>query len=334
MDILIKSFNRPYYLARCIQSIYDNVLDEALSITVLDDGTPEKYLQKIRFKYPDVTILLSDFYIDKSESIEKENYAEFSGIPIDLWLEAARNASDYFLLLEDDIWFTQKINLRQINEIMVQNKIYFLKLFWLNNPKLIYGKTKKIVDQVLIYQPLVFTKNSLLHRLIFGITRFGNRKVMQLLNLYSEERALNYYSIYGVAGAIFKKEYFLSLWNSHNNLVDENLQIINAVMFWSQNPEMQFARTEIEYLATGFSSSATNKFFNPDHFDVFAFNKILNDAWLVDEINVFDNLPDDLNDLKIKEILLKSKHKNAKMEDWVKWVAIFKKQFQDIGCRI
>jgi hypothetical protein len=334
MDILIKSFNRPYYLARCIQSIYDNVLDEALSITVLDDGTPKKYLQKIKFKYPDVKILLSDFYQVKSESIGKENYTEISGIPIDFWLDAARNASDYFLLLEDDIWFTQKINLRETNEIMIQDNIYFLKLFWLNNQKLIYGKTKKVKNQMLVYEPSVFAKNPLLHRLIFGITRFGNRKMMQLLNLYSEDRALNYYSIYGVAGAIFKKEYFLNLWHDHKNLVDENLQIINAVKFWSQNPEMQFARTTSEYLATGFSSSATNKFFNPNQFDVFAFNKLLNDAWLADEIDVFDNLPDDLNDLKVKEILLKSKHKNVKMEDWVKWVDIFKKQFQDIGCKI
>lgn len=334
MDILIKSFNRPYYLARCIQSIYDNVLDNEISITVLDDGTPEKYLKKIKTKFPDVVILKSNFYKQKSEAIEKEIHLEISEIPIDLWLEATRNASEYFMLLEDDIWFTQKINLRQTREIIVQNNIYFLKLFWLNNAKLIHGATKKIEDHLLIYQPSVFTKNPFLHRLIFGITRFGNRKVMQLLDLYSDERALNYYSIYGVAGAVFKKDYFLSLWSNHKNLVDENLQIRNAVAFWNQNPEMQFARTTSEYVATGFSSSATNKFFNKNYFDVFAFNKILNEAWLNDEIDVLENLPQDLNDVLIKNILIKKEHQNANVNDWLLWVERFKKQFRDIGCNI
>lgn len=334
MDILIKSFNRPYYLARCIQSIYDNVLDNEISITVLDDGTPKKYLQKISANFPEVIIVKSKFYKQKSEAIEKEIHLEISEIPIDLWLNAAEKASEYFMLLEDDIWFTQKINLKQTKEILVHDNIYFLKLFWLNNPKLIHGITKKIEDYVLIYQPSVFTKNPFLHRLIFGITRFGNREVMKLLKLYSEDRVLRYYSIYGVAGAVFKKEYFLSLWNNHKNVVDENLQLRNAVKFWNQHPEIQFARTTSEYVATGFSSSATNKFFNPENFDLFAFNKIMNDAWFNDEIDVLDNLPEDLNPLKIEEILLNRAHQNASSKDWLNWAGFFKKQFQDIGCKI
>jgi len=47
IDILIKSFNRPYYLDRCLYSIYKFVKKTDFNIVVLDDGTPEKYLQKI-----------------------------------------------------------------------------------------------------------------------------------------------------------------------------------------------------------------------------------------------------------------------------------------------
>jgi len=43
--IIIKSFNRPYYLDRCLQSIYKFVKGN-FKIIVLDDGTPGKYLNK------------------------------------------------------------------------------------------------------------------------------------------------------------------------------------------------------------------------------------------------------------------------------------------------
>lgn len=334
MDILIKSFNRPYYLARCIQSIYDNVLDEKIAIVILDDGTPLKYLAKIQANYPDVQFKKSAFYQEKSRKIETEQDLDISEIPVTLWLEAARNASDYFLLLEDDIWLTKKINLKETQMILESDQIYFLKLFWLTNSKLIHGTTKKVLDFITIFEPLVFTKNPYLHRLIFGITRFGNRKIMKFLKLYSNEKALNYYSMYGVAGAVFSKKYFLSLWENHKNVVDENLQLKNAVKFWHRNPEMKFARTTIEYAATGFSSSATNKSFNPENFDVFTFNKLVNEAWFNDELDVMKNLPEDLDASEINNLLMSKKHAKATLNDWRIWVTTFKKQFQDIGCSI
>ena len=67
MDLLIKSFNRPYYLDRCIQSIYLNIHDNNFNIIVLDDGTPKKYLDKLLEKFPSITILKSDLYFEKSK---------------------------------------------------------------------------------------------------------------------------------------------------------------------------------------------------------------------------------------------------------------------------
>ena len=55
-DIFIKSFNRAFDLDRCISSIYQNVSGD-FRIKVLDDGTPKKYLDKIRKKYPDIPIM-------------------------------------------------------------------------------------------------------------------------------------------------------------------------------------------------------------------------------------------------------------------------------------
>lgn len=334
MDILIKSFNRPYYLERCIQSIYNNITDAKLSIKVLDDGTPEKYLEKIKKKFPDIQILRSQFYVEKSTAIENDTPLETTNIPIDLWMNTAKNASDYFLLLEDDIWFKEKMNLQESQQTLIAENIYSLKLLWLNNPILVSGKTLKTLDNITVYKPNVFARNPFVHRLIFGMKRYNLPGIMRFLTLYSDERALRYYSIYGVAGAIFKKEYFLNLWNKHQNHVDENLQLKNAVKFWHQNPKIHFARTNEEFVATGYVSSATNKNYEAGNFDVFSFNKILNKAWYTDEFKANDNLPTDFDMKKIENILLKENNSKAQVLDWKQWVVSFKKQSQDFGCNI
>jgi hypothetical protein len=43
MDIFIKYFNRPFYLDRCIQSVFQDVVRD-FCVTVLRDGTRVKYL--------------------------------------------------------------------------------------------------------------------------------------------------------------------------------------------------------------------------------------------------------------------------------------------------
>lgn len=334
MDILIKSFNRPYYLDRCIQSIYKNVVDSTISITVLDDGTPSRYLKKLQSKFPEIKIITSDLYDEKSINIEQDLSADNKEIPIKMWIEAAENSSDYFVLLEDDIWFTKEINLEETKVVLKEKNVSLVKLFWLNNPKLIHGKNSETCNNITIYDPMVFTKNPLLHRIIFGMKRFNIPKLMQFLNLYSEEKAMHYYSIYGVAGAIFRKEYFLSLWQNHHKEVDENIQLKNAVQFWSKNPGIQFARSKVEFAATGFSSSATNKKYDTGDFDVFIFNKILNEAWLGDEFNSMDDFPNDLSSSNVSKILANANDPKAQVEDWKKWVNCFKRQFQEIGCNI
>ena len=61
VTILIKSFNRSYYLDRCLQSIARHVKGD-YQIIVLDDGTPKKYLSRLTEKHPHITIKDFSFY--------------------------------------------------------------------------------------------------------------------------------------------------------------------------------------------------------------------------------------------------------------------------------
>src|SRR5690606_695567 len=134
ITVLIKSFNRAFYLERCLQSIFKFV-DNNLKIKVLDDGTPEKYLNKIQTKYPEVEILKSKNYNQKSELITEKKEINGFEIPTDLWKSAVKNSSEFVLVIEDDVWFTEKTDLNQIISGMKSHNIDLVKLGWLGNYK-------------------------------------------------------------------------------------------------------------------------------------------------------------------------------------------------------
>lgn len=331
---MIKSFNRPYYLDRCLFSIQNYLKGFDGKIIVLDDGTPEKYLNRITEKYPFVIIKKSGYYKVKSEAIEFRKPIPFNKIPIDLWLEAAKESSDYFLLLEDDIWFTSEVNCQDLKDFVANENAELFKLFWLGNDKLISGLEIKNEKGYVLYQPEIFTLNPLLYRLIFKMTRFKIRSVMTMLGLYSKERELQYYSVYSVAGAVFHKEYFLRLWVGHDNFVDEKLQIWNAVKFLSQKPLSKFGRTQKEVLKTGFATSATN--FHKDYdaeVDMFEVNFVLNEAWYSGGFKTTENLVKDLQMDSIESLLEKGMT-GSKAGNWKRWSAKFKEQYKAIGCKI
>lgn len=334
MDILIKSFNRPYYLDRCIQSVYRHCIGEELQIKVLDDGTPQIYLEIIQKKFPKIKIYKSEFYHQKVVFTEKGERPEIQNIPIDLWIKVAAESSQNFILLEDDIWFKETINIQELQSTIDQKNLAFVKLFWLGNPILIQEKSSEIKNNLRIFQADLFVNNPILYNFIFyKFNRFKIRKTLQTLKIHTRRRHLAYYSIYSVAGVVFNKDYFAALWNSHKNEVDEFLQLYNAVNYKFKNKKVAFARTENEVVKTGFSSSATNQFKNYDdvNVDMFRFNKIINEAWFNGDFDAMSNFPADFQQEAILEIL---KTSEISSEEWQKWVSKFKSQFKAFGCEI
>jgi hypothetical protein len=337
MDLLIKSFNRPYYLDRCIQSIYLNVYDKDYNIIVLDDGTPQKYLDKLIDKYPAIKILKSDLYSEKSKSIENGDSNINPKIPINLWIDAAENASNYFLLIEDDFWFTNPIHLKKIRLNLESDKIKMLKLCWLGNSKLLPKKSLIFNEEYSIFTPDLYTTNPFLFNFIFRFHRFKIRKILTFLNIYSSDRLLEYYTVYATSGAIFKKKYFLKLWKNHLNKVDEGLQLSNAVKFINRKKKSQyFGFTNTELMKTGFLSSASNqsKKYENINLDLFVLNKIINDAWFEGIFDPMENYPKDLNSNKIEALLDSLNLPKASSSDWKKWVYEFKNQYLSFGCNI
>lgn len=330
MDIFIKSFNRVYYLDRCLHSLSIYLKNFEGKIIILDDGTPQKYLDAILEKYSNVIINKSEHYEIKSKLLENQNYNLPQIIPSKLWFESVSNASDYFIILEDDMWFTSEIDCKQIEELCKQKNIALIKMLWIGNTKIL---GEEIIDSNVffeLYKPKIQYYNPTIFKLIFAKYNPIWRKILKAFNIYSKNKELGYYSIYSVAGAIFKKEYFIAIWKNSTDKIDEKMQLYNALQF-IENETVKFAKSTTEKLKTGFISSAFEKK-KFSEFSVHDFNFTLNENWLKNPEFFCKNFEFDLNKNEIKAILVTENKSDLYIEQWENWVLNFKESYRNIGC--
>lgn len=332
MDLIIKSYNRPYYLDRCLFSIQKFLTGFSGTITVIDDGTPGRYLQKIQQKYPHVKIRKTAYFSQKVAASTAGKEPNTNAIPAMDWVKTIQEASDYFMLLEDDMWFTQPLHCPELENELLKEQPIMLKLFWLGNPVLISGVTQRQNKIVLTYKPKLTTTNLFAYKLLFKTDRFKIRKVFSFLGWYSFQKEIAYYSLYSVAGAVFKKEYYLALWDNHGEEVNEGHQLCNAIRYFNQNAPLVYARTKHEVIRTGFSSSATTKLQVSD-FSMPSLNAVLNQAWFEEQLISTEDLQHDMAAQLIEPILLKEPNGTVMVEKWQHWVTAFKKQFSSFGCQ-
>lgn len=330
MDILIKSYNRPYYLDRCLHSI-QHLVTGFDRVILLEDGTPEKYLKKILAKYPMVEVMYSRAYEIKALAASEGKDPHNKDIPAPLWVKGAQQVSDYFVLLEDDMWFTQKVDLQLLEQEMQANEVWMTKLFWLGNPRLMQHKSLQHLKILDLLEPKLTSKKPIWYYLNYY--RFQRLHwCKKQMGWYNENDKLAYYTIYGVAGMVFKQSYFLQLWEPTQRRVNENQQLLNAVHAWkSSNYQGKFAKTHTEVIQTGFISAATSN--DKEHYkntlDVHAWNHFLNQLWFQGEWDILENFPQDYSVKYIANQLLQ--HDNH-FANWENWHAEFVDLYRKIGC--
>lgn len=339
ITIIVKSFNRPYYLDRCLKSIYQNVKGE-FEIKVLDDGTPKQYLEVIQSKYPNVNIFISNQYLEKIQAIEDNilNGKKIDGftIPTDLWYHEVKTSSDYVLVTEDDVWFTKFINIDEVVREMKSFSIPLLKLGWLGN----YSDDKNLIidklsDHLNKTQPKkLFTSNKFVMDM-FMYNKYKFFTVLYKLGLVDNKTKRKYWSLNSILMGLYQKEYWLSIWEDAKGKVDEKQQLRNAAAWYHKNKKVIFARANQEVLKTTFKSSATGSYHEyGNHFDVNRMNFILNEAWLKGEFDVMENYPKDFSDDYIKTFLDRENHVDAQYSAWFQWAEKFRQQYRNLGAEV
>jgi glycosyltransferase involved in cell wall biosynthesis len=335
MDIVIKSFNRPYYLERCLRSIERYVIGTS-KIRVLDDGTSSEYLSRIKELFPHVEIAYSPRYEQKVAALRSHvaGDRQFNEgiIPIAFWKAQIANCSDVFLLLEDDIWLTEPLDLEYMAQQMRQHQLATIKLSWLGNPRLVPGQRvplanniEELVPEIPLATQLIFLNRLRVRSILFrlGLLRFFKPDLEYQLPLYA---------LYSVAAAFFNKNYWLYLWEDSQTSIDEAEQLRRAVQ-WRRMHQPRFAKTQREMTKTSFTTSATNMFPGVD-LDIFRFNYHLNEAWLRGDLDVMQAFPRDLPEEYLRPLLEKTNDPRTTYPEWQRWTTSFKEQYQQLGCEV
>lgn len=340
VTIIIKSFNRAFYLDRCLQSIFDNAKGE-YDIKILDDGTPHPYLDQILRKYPIVNIIKSNQYPQKIEAIEcnLQEGKKIDGftIPTEMWYREVQSASDYVLVIEDDVWLTTEVNFDELIRQMRQYNIPLLRLGWLGNyTEDEYCDIQKINNDISFVKPKkLFTGNKMVMD-FFMYNKYKFFTILYKLGIVDNGTKLKYWTINSILMGLYRKDYWLAIWADAQGKVDEKQQLRNAAVWYHNHKEVNFARSNEESLKTTFKSSATGSYheFLENKFDANRMNYILNEAWYHNQFDVMENYPKDFSDAYIKKFLDGANHHAARYTDWYIWAEQFREQYRNLGANV
>ena len=256
MDIIIKSFNRPYYLDRCLLSI-NHHMSGVDAITVLDDGTPLKFLDEIKRRHPRIEVRLSVNHARKAREIEawpdrpECRDAKKSVVPWELWTEAVWRASEYFVLLEDDEWCVEGIDLRGLERVVRVNHIDIVRLTQTQSPVFNPGKNNSIGAGVAVLHPW-YLANRTTARLYWCFLRnkYKLASALRRLGVSTQQWKLNAWALYAVCGAIFRKAYWLHTCRDMKADINEKQQLQNAAEWAVRHPDARFGITTVDKIRT------------------------------------------------------------------------------------
>jgi hypothetical protein len=334
MDVFIKSFNRPYYLERCLRSIAMHVTG-VNRIIVLDDGTPSHYLEKIKALFPLVTIHQSEGSKKKQDAIQQHlsgnlPYA-LKNIPARFWWDNIAKASDFFFLLEEDAWITQPIDLVEIEKVMQRDSLVTTKLFWCGNENLIRGKKRKINQDIEEIIPQLPFRNPIIGSLLLR-DKFKVKTLLTKLGILRHGWMAPFYSLYTVSSSVYQKAYWLTIFTGASEKIDEGDQLFHALKWHRHHRDTRFAKSSVQRVNTSYITSAANAF-KSISFDFIRFNYRMNEAWFESRLESMQDFPQDFSPSYLSQFL-DGNDVHCNRDLWVKWIAVFKGQFIKSGCVI
>lgn len=337
MDILIKSLNRSFYLDRCLLSIY-KFTKGVENITVVDDGTPKKYLDKIKTNFPNVKIITSSNYEIKSKLLEIGEEINGYIIPVLEWKSIVKKAEKYILVIEDDVWFTDYIDFNIVEKEMNDFDVDLVKLGWQGSTKYSYNFDENNISELLISQNPnnnIFLANSFWMSLVID-NKYKLRSILHRLNKFNNYTIQEYYELFSILMGIYNKKYWEFLWKDITIKVNEKSQMINAVDWRLKNIQNKnsICKTSKEYLKTTYISTATNSYRKYKiQFDINKMNYVLNELWLSGKLDSLNNMPNDYDVSYLEKVILEDEKLKGMIDfnSYKLWINEFKNSVKKYG---
>jgi len=312
-NVYIKSCNRSAYLDRCIRSVKAHA-QEAGEIIVLDDGTEEKYLDKISADHRDVEIRRSPHGSEKREFI-KANYAEDNDLrrtvtdlgfdPCAFWVdEIKKDSGDHVLIMEEDAWFKGDLNLSRAVRNMAANNAVILKL-WLNGKQ---GQEEGQERGADVDIRAVFDDGSAID--------YYTPVIKEIMDVYQ---------IFILAFSIYRRDYWLNSFDGVGHYLDEPFMLNHALEYvlknQSEGSPVKFARTGAEIVhQSGATTCRTDSGgMGVDvKIDNRIYNQAMDEAWLAGKLDPMNNFPDELDDAYLADLFRDALGDEA-AESWLAW---------------
>jgi hypothetical protein len=341
LNIVIKSFNRPYLLEYTILSVQKYVLGK-FKIIIVDDGTPEIYLDAIIKKYPFVEITKSKYYSEKSNRIlnyTPPNKPIFSKIllPHSDWTEAV-NKSNYTLVLEDDQFFINTFDSEKFLEVC---NTYNIKLFNLNlgNADL---NTLNIIPSIQLNDIVIYSGENILPSCKKFVTKTDmkissriKRKLYNVLNnkYYDIEykEIITLYSLFIVSGVIYNKKYWNDCHIDNKDELNEYKQLFYASKDNIKNKGLgQYAILKKSVVKTNLDNTTLS--YNRDtKLDTTYFNIIMNKLWFSGNKEYFNTERWELNREFVFNFLKEINSEFCAPDEWIKYMNNFYATYKDLG---
>jgi glycosyltransferase involved in cell wall biosynthesis len=333
-DIIIKSFNRAFYLQRCLESIERHVSNYG-NIYVLDDGSPKRYLDRIKQLFPKVKLLRSENADEKAGKIENREKVSGYDIPSALWIDTVNNSSNYFLMTEDDVWLTADVDLLEVSVEMQSNNVHLAKLGWQGNTKYAYNFKESQLGKNLIaqYASRLFLANERIMKMVLE-NRYYLFSILCRLGVTNNKTILEYYNLLSIPMGFYRKDFWLFTWKDSKGRAKEYDLIKNAVVWVYNNRQNKnvISRLNEEVLKTTYISSAIGDYRKHSaNFDMLAFNYILNEQWYQGHLDPMENFPKDFNPEYLASFLEGNHNPLLSKEGYDAWCKEFKNQFRAAG---
>ena len=308
-DIYIKSCNRAAYLDRCIRSIEKYVSGHG-EIIVLDDGTEEKYLQKIAADHGNVDIRRSPFGSEKREFI-KNNPGEDRDLhrtltdlgydPCAFWVdEIKKDQNDYILIMEEDAWFKESLDVARVTKNMTANDAVFFKM-WLN------GKEEPEPGPDVDIRAV-----------------FDDGFVIDYYTPIIKE-IMDVYRIFILAFSVYRQDYWLNSFDGVGHYLDEPFMLNHALEFvlrrQSEGMPVKFCRSggEIIHQSGTTTCRADSGGMGVEvKIDNRVYNRVIDDAWLAGGFDSMNNFPGEMDDAYLASFF-KSALGGEQTEKWLSW---------------
>lgn len=248
-------------------------------------------------------------------------------IPIDFWKEAVRNATQYVVIIEDDVWFSEKIDLDIISSEMIKSNCHLLHLGGLNFK---YTESFKNESINKFFNKL-FTANKAIMNLIFE-NKYKIFSILCRLGFANNKLIPHYYNYMTVPFGFYNKTFWLYTWQNNKEKADENLLLKNTAAYVHNNRKNKnlICKMKNEILRITYLVSSIPDYHRYSiNFNLFKLNNELNEAWYNDKIDSMHNFPEDLDLNDISSFISKNEE-DYNIALYKKWAKTFTKRYLTI----